>query len=271
VRLCICNEMFEERPVGKVIDFIAGLGYEGIEIAPFTLADHADDIPADLRAQIRKQAADAGIEIAGLHWLLVKPAGLHIGARDEETRKRTVDYLKSLARLCADLGGQVMVFGSPNQRNTPEDVTHEANWAKAVESIREAGRYCQELGVILAMEPLRRDLTNFINNAAECRRFIGEVDVPAVRMILDCYSMNPEETSISAALRSQADVLAHVHLNDDTGREPGTGSIDFAAVGRTLREIGYSGFASIEVFEFKPDAETIATRGMAHLRATFAG
>jgi len=269
LKLAICNEMFEERPIGEVIDFVAGLGYEGIELAPFTLAHHADDISADVRNDIKKRAADTGIDVVGLHWLLITPPGLHIGSKDPEVRRDTIDYLRSLARLCADVSGQVMVFGSPNQRNVPEDGKYDDTWMLAVDTIRQAGETCRELGVVLAMEPLRGELANFLQTAAECRKFIDEVDLPSVKMTLDCYSMNPMEESIPAALKSQADVLAHVHLNDDTGREPGTGTIDFAEVGQALRAIDYQGFASIEVFEFEPDAETIARRGIEHVRRTF--
>lgn len=269
MKLAICNEMFEKRPLGEVIDFVARLGYDGIELAPFTLASHADDVLPATRAQIRKQANDAGIRVVGLHWLLVTPAGLHIAARDPQVRKQTIKYLKSLATLCADLGGTIMVFGSPKQRNVPEGESYDENWLLAVDTIRQAGEFCQGLEVVIAMEPLRSDLTNFLQTAAECRRFVDEVALPSVRMTLDCYSMTPMEESIASALHAQADVLSHVHLNDDTGREPGTGSVDFAAVGRALRAIDYQGCASIEVFEFKPDAETIATRGLAHIRQAF--
>lgn len=269
MKLAICNEMFEKRPLGEVIDFVAGLGYDGIELAPFTLASHADDVLPATRAQIKKRARDAGIDVVALHWLLVTPAGLHIAARDPQVRKQTIKYLKSLATLCADLGGKAMVFGSPKQRNVPEGESYEENWLLAVDTIRQAGQFCQGLDVVIAMEPLRSDLTNFLQTAAECRRFIDEIALPSVRMTLDCYSMGPMEESIPAALRSQADVVSHVHLNDDTGREPGTGATDFAAVGQALREIDYQGYASIEVFEFTPDAETIATRGLAHVRQAF--
>ena len=113
MKISICNELFEGWDIAKVFDYAAQLGYDAVELAPFTLGETASAISAAQRKEIRQAAEKAGIEIAGLHWLLVKPAGLYINHPDADVRKTTQNYLKELIDLCGDLGGKVLVHGPP--------------------------------------------------------------------------------------------------------------------------------------------------------------
>src|SRR5262245_278192 len=112
MRYAICNETFEGWEYERVCDFVAGLGYQGLELAPFTLAHRITDVSPERRRLLRRQAEACGVQIIGLHWLLAKTEGLHLTSPDEATRRRTADYLVELARCCRDLGGDLMVFGS---------------------------------------------------------------------------------------------------------------------------------------------------------------
>jgi len=122
-RYAICNETFRDWPQEKIFHFAAECGYQGVEIAPFTIDHDVRNVTATRRAELRKHAENAGVEIVGLHWLLSKTEGLHLTSPDAETRRRTADYLGELARFCHELGGNVMIFGSPQQRNLAEGVS----------------------------------------------------------------------------------------------------------------------------------------------------
>jgi len=117
MRYAICNETFGDWPLAKACDFAAACGYSGIEIAPFTLASLAGDVSPAVRGDLRRTIARAGLECVGLHWLLARTEGFHAAHPDRAVRDRTVEYLGDLARLCQDLGGRVLVFGSPKQRS----------------------------------------------------------------------------------------------------------------------------------------------------------
>ena len=123
LRYAICNETFTDWPFAKACDAAVAYGYTGIEIAPFTLAELATDISAATRGELRRTIARAGLDCVGLHWLLAKTEGFHVAHPDPEVRQRTVAYLGELARLCHDLGGRVLVFGSPKQRSLLPGVT----------------------------------------------------------------------------------------------------------------------------------------------------
>src|SRR3954447_20687634 len=125
MRNAICNETFEGWDHARVCTTAARLGYTGLEVAPFTLAPQVTDVPADRRRLLRQQAADAGVPVIGLHWLLAKTEGFMVTSPDPAVRERTAAYLGELAGCCRDLGGDLMVFGSPQQRRVPPGHTRE--------------------------------------------------------------------------------------------------------------------------------------------------
>src|SRR5438876_4573551 len=115
----ICNETFQGWDWAATCQTIAELGYHGVEIAPFTLAEDIRNFSSEARKECARVAQRAGLEVVGLHWLLVSPKGLSLTGPDEAVRRDTAEYLAALVDFCADLGGQIMVLGSPAQRRLP--------------------------------------------------------------------------------------------------------------------------------------------------------
>ena len=109
MKFAICNEIFQGWKIEDILGHAAGLGYQGVEVAPFTLSNSVCDIAPPERQRIRDAAAKHGIQIAGIHWVLVKPEGLYMNHPDRAIRQRTSDYFVALVDFCADLGGRVMV------------------------------------------------------------------------------------------------------------------------------------------------------------------
>ncbi len=138
---------------------------------------------------MRRQARQAGLEVVGLHWLLAKTKGLHLTSADAAVRRKTAAYLGELARLCADLGGRIMVFGSPQQRNLAPGMTKQQGMKHAAEILRAAAPTLQKTGVVLALEPLAPVETNFLTSAAEAVELMKLVDSPTCRLHLDCKAM----------------------------------------------------------------------------------
>lgn len=268
-RFAICNETFGDWPWERVCPFVAGAGYEGIEIAPFTFAESAADVSASRRREIRQCAHDAGLEIVGLHWLLASPKGLHIHTRDEAVRRRTVDYLRTLVDFAGDLGAAVMVFGSPSQRKL-EEADREGAWARTQESYRQILPLLQARGVVLCQEALPPPEADFITNTAEAAAMVRELDHPHFRLMLDVKSMCSEALPPDAIIREFAPLVEHFHANDANRRGPGFGETDFQPIARALQATGFEGFVSVEVFDYSPDPETIARESLRYLRQVFA-
>jgi sugar phosphate isomerase/epimerase len=266
MRYAICNETFEGWKHERVCRFVADLGYEGLEVAPFTLAPRITDVPPDRRALLRRQAEECGLTILGLHWLLAKTEGLQLTSPDPAVRRRTADYLAELARCCRDLGGDLMVFGSPAQRRVPSGATRAQATDHAVDTFRRALPAIVDAGVRLCLEPLSPPEADFINSCAEAVEILDRIDHPNLVLHLDVKAMATEELPATELIRRHAARAGHFHANDPNRRGPGFGSADFVPIFRALKESPYRGWVSVEVFDYSPDPETIARESLRYMR-----
>jgi sugar phosphate isomerase/epimerase len=266
MKFAICNETFLDWPFEKAFEFAAECGYSGIEIAPFTMANDVREINAARRALVRRQADAAGLEVVGLHWLLAKSTGYYLTSPDAAVRRRTAEYVQDLARLCRDLGGSRMIFGSPQQRNVLPGVSPEEAFDYAAEVVGECVGVLEEMGVTLCMEPLAPAEGNFLNTAADAVRLIEKIASPNCRLILDCKAMSSESVPIPELIRRHARLLAHFHANDPNRQGPGFGELDFAPIFAALGQIDYRGWVSVEVFDYKPGIERLAQESIANMR-----
>jgi sugar phosphate isomerase/epimerase len=266
LRFAICNELFEGWEWERVCDFARELGYEGLEVAPFTLADSAAQVSPRRRSDLRRSAETRGVEVLGLHWLLVKPPGLYITHPDPAVRRRTSDYFRELVDLCADLGGKVMVVGSPKQRSLLPGVTREQAWDYTKEVFRPVLDPAARRGVTLAFEPLGPGETDFVNTVEEGKQLADEMNHPNFRLNLDVKAMSSEAAPIPDVVRSAKGYVAHVQVNDPNLLGPGMGEVEHEPIVAALREIGYDGWLSVEAFDFKPGAERIAQESVEYLK-----
>jgi sugar phosphate isomerase/epimerase len=267
MRFALCNEMFEKRPLAEVCAVVSRLGYHGLEIAPFTLAPSAPEVTAEQRQEVRKIIKDHGLETVGLHWLFAGPKDLHLTTPEQAVWQRTRDYLAALLDLCSDLGGKVLVLGSPKQRSILPDQTKQGAWQRAVELLRSVLDRAGELDLTICLEPLAPAETNFINTVEEGMRMVREIDHPNLKIHLDVKAMSSESTPVPAIIRSvRAADIGHFHVNDPNLYGPGMGAVDYAPIAAAVRDIGYDRWLSVEVFKYDPDPETIARKSIDYLR-----
>lgn len=270
MRYAICNETFQNWDWAETCHKVAELGYDGIEIAPFTLAEDARAISAHARKVYSDTAKRAGLEVVGLHWLLVSPKGLSVTSDDEAVRAETRDYLAALADFCADMGGKVMVLGSPAQRRLPPGENPEARRKLAADRLQAALlpalERAEKHGIVLCLEPLPGPEADFILTLREAVALVKQFDHPVLRTIFDVKSAASEGTPLPGLIREFAPYLGHVHANDANRRGPGFGAVDFVPILGTLQQVGYSGYVSVEVFDYTPDPVTIARDSLAYMR-----
>lgn len=270
MKFAICQELFEGWDWERQCEFIARTGYTGIEAAPFTLASRITDVPAERRRLLRKQAEDHGLQIIGLHWLLAKTEGLHLTTPDDAVRKATSTYLIELANACADLGGNVLVFGSPQQRNLIEGTTRAEAYARAADVFRACMPAFADRGVTLCMEPLTTKETNFVTSCGDALELIEQVNHPQFRLHQDVKAMLSETTPIPELIKEFAPWTGHFHVNDSNLLGPGMGPTDFTPIFRALLDVQYSGWVSVEVFDYSPGCEKIAIDSLQYMRETLA-
>ncbi len=268
MKFAFCNEMFEGGAMADVCAVSRRLGYDGIEIAPFTLAASADEVSAEQRKEVRQTIEDSGLETVGLHWLFAGPAGLHMTTPDESVRGRTRDYLSVLLDLCKDLGGRVMVLGSPKQRSLVEGQSRDEAWKNAVELLSSVLDRAGDLGVTICLEPLSPVETDFINTVSEGMEMVRQINHPNLKIHLDVKAMCSEPTPVAEIIRSvRVEDIGHFHVNDANLYGPGMGDVDYGPIAEAIKDIGWNEWLSVEVFKYDPDAETIARKSIEHLRS----
>jgi D-psicose/D-tagatose/L-ribulose 3-epimerase len=258
-RLAICSETFAGMRFAEACQAARRTGYAAIEIEPAHLSPDPASLAAAERRETRRVMDGEGLACTGLHSFLKAPAGLHLTTPDAAVRQRSWEYFERLIGLAADLTDKpVMVLGSSKQRQAIDNVTPAVAAARLTEGLQRLAPQAEQRGVCIAMEPLAPHLCNVVNTLAEAMTIVRAVDSPAVRTIFDSHNTAAENQPVDALLRQYFPFIRHVHLNEMDGRRPGAGNFPFPKVLRTLRELGYQGWLSVEVFDFQPDGETVA-------------
>jgi len=206
------------------------------------------------------------VTIIGLHWLLAKTTGFHLTSPDPAVRKATANYFVELARCAAELGGDILVLGSPAQRNVPDGHTTQQAEDFAVDCLSGVLHTLSETGVKLCLEPLTPKETDFMTTAEDAARIIGRLGHPNVKLHLDVKAMAAEPKPRPEVIRANAAHTYHFHANDENLRGPGTGAVDFKPIFAALKDTGYAGWVSVEVFDYTPDPDTIARDSIAHMK-----
>jgi D-psicose/D-tagatose/L-ribulose 3-epimerase len=268
MRVSLCNEVLSPLPFAAQCELAAELGYDGLEIAPFTLGDDPLALSAAERRVIRRTVEEAGLAVTGLHWLLVAPKGLSLTDPDPAVRRRTREAIQALCDLCADLGGRYLVHGSPAQRRLPDRDIHAAKgWA--LEAFRTAARAAEKAGVIYCLEPLSRQETNFVNTVAEAIGVVEGIGSNSFRTMIDCSAAGLTEEEDVPALIARwmpTGLIAHLQVNDPNRKGPGQGAMDFAPILVALQQQSYAGDLGVEPFIYDPDGPGAAAHAIRYLR-----
>jgi sugar phosphate isomerase/epimerase len=267
-RYAICNELFGERPLGDTARFARELGYEGLELAPYTLADSATELSDGDRRRIREEIESEGMKVVGLHWLLAKTDGLQINDPDPAVREKTARYLVAEVDLCADLGGEVLILGSPQQRAIRPGFTRDEAWKNMIEIMHRCGERAAQRGVWFCIEALPTPECDYINTVDMCAELVRQVDHSGFQMMVDCKQMATNDARpIPIQIKTVAPYIKHVHVNDPNRLGPGMGDTDFRPILATLREIGFQRWCSVEAFDTEYGIEDLARESIQNLRA----
>jgi sugar phosphate isomerase/epimerase len=248
-----------------------GAGYEGIEIAPFTLAEDPATIPPARRREYHDMIAAEGLAFAGLHWLMVSPKGLHVTTPDAGLRERSWLHIRNLIDLCADLGpngegGGVMVFGSPVQRGTTGGSTREQSMQRFEQGLASVAGHAAERNVRILVEALPKAQCDVINTLEESVAIVRRIASPGVKTMFDTHNAVDEVEPHAVLVERYFELIRHIHVNETDGKHCGAGDYDFLPLLRTLKSLNYQGWISLEAFDFSPGAERIASESIEYLR-----
>ena len=211
------------------------------------------------------------------------PGGSSLASADPEARARAIDRLTGCIHAARDAGATILagpmytpVGFLTGQRRTAEE------WTWAVDSWQRLDRVVERAGIEIALEPLNRFETYFLNTAADAARLCEAIGSPRIGILVDTFHANIEEKSVSAALRDAGRHLKHLHVSENDRGIPGSGHVAWTELFRTASELGYDRWMTIESFGFAAGAlstaaaiwrdlastpDAIAFEGLAFLRA----
>lgn len=278
MKFALCNEVLQPLSFAQQCKLAADLGYDGLEVAPFTLAEDPMTLTDADAADFRRIAGDHGLRIVGLHWLLVAPAGLSIVTDDVAVRRRTSEVMARLCELCALLGGSYLVHGSPKQRSVPAGSTREQAWERARECLARAAEVAAASQVTYCLEPLAPRETDLFTTVAEAARMVGEIGRDSLRTMIDCSAAGLGEAEPVHALMERwmpTGLIGHVQVNDPNRRGPGQGDLDFGPILQVLARMEqaghFPGIVAVEPFDYVPDGPGCAARAIGYLKGVLQG
>ncbi|MBV9756327.1 MAG: sugar phosphate isomerase/epimerase [Alphaproteobacteria bacterium] len=222
-------------PLETTLRRIKSYGYESIEISGEPTQYKADDV--------RKLLKEYGIRCWGSVTLTL--AERNLAAKNEAQRAKSVDYVKSVVRFAHELGGEEVTIVPATVGKIIPDGTPQEEWRWVVEALREVYGLASQLGVRMALEPLNRFETYFLNRADQAVALAKEVG-PDCGVCLDAFHLNIEEADMLATIRSTGRHIADFHVADNNRMAPGQGALDWRRIVEALRSAGYDGALTVE-------------------------
>lgn len=260
-----------------LISRIKAWGFDGVEIPVF-------DVNGTPWAKFASALNDFGL---GRTAATAPPAGANLISDDAREREAGLGHLKACIDACAEFGAELLCgplyspVGHLVGRGPNED-----EFARAAEGLRDAGQHAAAAGIALAVEPLNRFETYFLNCQADSARLIDAIGLDNVGILYDTFHANIEEKSLVSAIRSSGKRINHVHISANDRGTPGEDHIDWETNFEALKSIDYDGWLTIESFgswlpdlagatciwrAMAPSAEHVAREGLKHVRACWGG
>lgn len=236
----------------------AALGFDAVEIFPSSAAETDAGLVADLRARHGLKVAAVG---TGAGWVKHK---LRLTDPDPAVRRQAVDFVGAIIDLAGRFGAPAIIGSMQGRAEGGVGREQALGWLAA--ALEELGPRAEGHGVPLLYEFLNRYETNLCTNVADALALVSGLRTAGVRLLCDLFHMNIEEANIAAALRRAGGRVGHVHFADSNRQAPGLGHTDFRPIAAALRDIGYAGYLSAEVFAL-PDPQAAAAQTIATFRS----
>lgn len=269
MKLAVSNIAWEPAEMPAHLALLKRLGCDGVELAPSAIWAEPIDASAAERAALRRSIAAEGLELVGFHALFYTRPDLQLFA-DEASRRAWVGYLNALSALCGELGGKVLIVGSPKNR-----VRHgrgeEDCLAWAADAFRDAAVAAAASRVTVCIEPLPAKETEFIVSSDEGAALVARVGHPGFGLHLDAKAMFEQGEDIPAAIARHGRSARHFHVGDPGLAPPHSTGFDHEPVGRALRESGYDGYVSIEMRRGFGPTMDVVTDSVNYTRRAYLG
>ena len=256
----VCNEMFGTTEFERAMGVLRTCGFEGAEIAPHTIFGDFAGSMSQGTTRIRNALQNEDLRFAGLHWLLVGPSGLHATSPDRRTWQRTWDHVARLIDLAGELGGGVMVFGSPTQRSSRGLSTPAEALERFIDGLSGVADKARAANSRILLEALSSGATDIVNTLEEVHQILQQINHPAIETVFDFHNVDDETLSWSELIHAYASEFTHVHLNEPDGSAPSPHSAhltQFRQAFDSLQQVDYQRWVSLEIFSVPEDPAAV--------------
>lgn len=268
MKYAICNELFGKMDFEVSCQLISKNGYTGIEIAPFTIFSNRyelDSLNLMKINQIKAVLKKNNLQFVGFHWLFLGFSGFHLFSSDYKIRENTYNHLKKLIDLVGELGGGLLVLGSPEERKIV-NMSFENAERILVERLKELINHLKNNGAMILLEALPRKYTNFINTLEQAKNMIDRINSDQVKGMFDFHNCTDEKETWADLIDRYFTIIKHVHLNDIDGSYPGSGTSNFLPAFRIMKKRNYKHWISLEIFKKPKDPEYVICQLHKYLR-----
>lgn len=274
LKLSLCNELLSDEGLAFNEQCIVAreLGYYGLEIVPSTLGVTPHTLPVAARQAILEITQSHNLEITGLHWLLA--AYLQLSIAEKSVKPQTQKTLIELINLCSDLGGKIMVHGSPVQRKLPKDITAKENLNNVIEFFKPIAEHAETHDIIYCIEPLSPSETDFINSIEHAAEIAESIGSDFFKTMIDSSVVGQSEVEFVVNLISKwvsTDLIGHIHFNDTNRGAPGTGHDPFHDIVAAIKSVNWVHPISVEPFTTRYNVVATAAIGKATIDTDFWG
>jgi len=267
MKIALSNIAWENRHLSKYLKLLKKLNCSGVEIAPDIIWPKPTNSSNEERKIFKNIILKEGLDIVGFHALLFSRPDLQF-FQSKESRKATVNYLCELIKLCADLGGKQLIFGSPKNRRL-----HNRKYSECLGQIMEDFFQICEFGkkhdIFFCIEPLGPNETDFIKSVEEGGNIVNKIDHPFFKLHLDTKALFATKENPNEILIKFNNIIQHVHVSDENLKEPGSVNSGHREIGEALNKAGYSNYLSIEMRKPDKNIEESITRSVLFVKENY--
>ena len=269
MKISVSNIAWHQSPekINNFFRFLKDLGCDGVELAPSAIWEEPINSSKKSRDLLKKNIRNFNLAFIGFHSLLYSKPELRL-FENSLLRRKTKIYLNNLIDLCSDLEGTKLIYGSPKSRQLCGRKYEDCK-KQSIEDFYEIAEHSKKKGVIFCLEPLSIKETDFATSLEEGGEIVNEVNHDNFKLHLDTKAVFGLKKIIKTTIYKYKDLIKHVHVSDENLSEPGTINREHEEIGKSLREINYKGFVTLEMRRNLGDIKGSIERGVKFIKEKY--
>jgi len=267
MKIAVSNIAWENKYLSEYLSLLKKLKCSGVELAPNIIWTEPINATKEDRKILKDIIDKEGLSVVGFHALLFSRPDLQF-FKSKESRKNTINYLCELIKLCAELCGKQLVFGSPKNRRL-----HNRKYSECLDQIMEdffqISEFAKKYNIFFCVEPLGPNETDFIQSVEEGGSIVNKVNHQFLKLHLDTKALFATKENPNEVVNKFKNIIQPVHISDENLREPGSVNFGHEEIGKALNKINYKNYLSIEMKKPKENIKDSISRSVLFVKENY--